>query len=269
MAAENSTVPATPQVERPAQARSLLEVSGLGKTLSLEGKLLPILENVSFTVHEDEFVCLVGPSGGGKSTLLRIVGGLDRPDAGTVSYRGRPVAGPHARCAFVFQTFGLLPWLNVHENVEVGLEAMALPREERRRRAAFYIDKVGLDGYEEAYPRELSSGMKQRIGLARAFAIEPELLLMDEPFSSLDALTSANLREEVIRLWQDGEVPLKSVIMVTNIIEEAVLMADRILVLSKRPARIVDDIRIDLPRPRNSRQAGFHDASDRIFRLIL
>jgi len=268
MSPEPSTAPAT-QVERPAQARSLLEVAALGKTLSLEGKLLPILDGVSFTVREDEFVCLVGPSGGGKSTLLRIIGGLDRPDAGTVRYRDVPVSGPHARCAFVFQTFGLLPWLNVNENVELGLEAMTLPREERRRRAAFYIDKVGLDGYEEAYPRELSSGMKQRIGLARAFAIEPELLLMDEPFSSLDALTSANLREEVIRLWQDGEVPLKSVIMVTNIIEEAVLMADRILVLSKRPARIVDDIRIELPRPRNSRQAGFHDASDRIFRLIL
>ena len=183
-----------------------LSVRSVTKEYELPTGPLVVLENVSLDVSSGEFLALVGPSGCGKSTLLRIMAGLIPPTSGEVLYDGEPLRVVNLDCAMVFQSFALLPWLTVIENVEIGLEARGLPPEERRRRANFYIDKVGLDGYEEAYPRELSGGMKQRVGFARALAVEPQILLMDEPFSALDALTTINLREELIDLFRDPEI---------------------------------------------------------------
>jgi NitT/TauT family transport system ATP-binding protein len=229
----------------------------------------PVLENVTLDIPEHEFVCIVGPSGSGKSTLLRIMMGLTAPSSGEVLYRGQRVTGVNLHAAMVFQSFALLPWLTVQANVELGLRARDLPEEESRKRAAFYLDRVGLDGYEEAYPMELSGGMKQRAGLARALAVEPELLFMDEPFAGLDALTSANLREEVLTLWSDHALPVNTVVMVTHIIEEAVLMADRVIVLSSRPGRIAADLPVTLARPRSKRDEGFDELVDSIFERIV
>ncbi|MGB9866402.1 MAG: ABC transporter ATP-binding protein [Bacillota bacterium] len=247
----------------------LLTVRNVSKIYADEGRVVKVLDGVSIDVHEEEFVCLVGPSGCGKSTLLKMVIGLDRPTSGEVLYRARPVEEFRDRIAIVFQSFALLPWLTVSQNVELGLEAKGLSRKERLAIVNKYLDKVGLDGFEEAYPRELSGGMKQRVGIARALAMEPELLLMDEPFSALDALTAQNLREEVLDLWEDESMPVSSVIMVTHSIDEAVFMADRVIVLSARPGRVLGDVRIDLPRPRNPKHQAFHEMTDRIYSLIL
>jgi NitT/TauT family transport system ATP-binding protein len=229
----------------------------------------PVLEDISLEIREHEFVCIVGPSGSGKSTLLRVMMGLTPPSAGEVLYRGRRITDVNLNAAMVFQSFALLPWLTVQGNVELGLKARDLPEEDARKRAAFYLSRVGLDGYEEAYPPELSGGMKQRAGLARALAVEPELLFMDEPFAGLDALTSANLREEVLTLWSDHALPVNTVVMVTHIIEEAVLMADRVVVLSSRPGRIAADLPVKLARPRNKRDPGFDELVDSIFERIV
>ena len=183
-------------------------------------------------------------------------------------YRSRQVDGINLECALVFQSFALLPWLTVKANVELGLEAQGLPPEEREKRASVYIDKVGLDGFEEAYPRELSGGMKQRVGFARALAVEPKVLLMDEPFSALDALTAITLREELLDIWQSADMPVHNIIMVTHIIEEAVELADRILVLSSGPGRLVADLKVELPRPRDRRKEGFNALTDKVFSLI-
>jgi NitT/TauT family transport system ATP-binding protein len=194
--------------------------------------------------------------------------GLDRPSRGQIFYRGQEVNGVMDKMAMVFQSFALLPWLTVMGNVTLGLEAKGIPRPEREAIASKYIDKVGLDGFEDAYPRELSGGMKQRVGIARALTMEPELLCMDEPFSALDAFTAQNLREELLDLWLDVTLPVKSVLMVTHGIEEAVFMADRVIVLSKRPARILADVRIDLPRPRNMKDEAFARVTDKIYSLL-
>ncbi len=240
-------------------------------TLKYEGEdhRTLVLDGFNLTIQEGEFVCLVGPSGCGKTTMLRLISGLMRPTAGLMRYRGEPFKGVNLRTAMVFQSFALLPWLTVRANVELALEARGIGREERVLRAETYIDKVGLDGYEAAYPRELSRGMKQRVGLARALAVEPELLLMDEPFSALDALSSANLRDEVLLLWQDESFPGNSVLMVTHIVEEAVAMADRVIVLTAHPARVAADIRVDLTRPRSRRDPRFIEYTDQIFSLIV
>ncbi len=248
---------------------TLLEVRHVNKTFTDENRSITVLDDLSFRLEGGEFVCLVGPSGSGKSTLLRMVAGLVRPTSGEIVYRGQPVAGICRKVAVIFQSFALLPWLSVHDNVSLGLEAAGVPREERQRRASVYIDKVGLDGFEDAYPRELSGGMKQRVGIARALTVEPELLLMDEPFSALDALTAQNLREEVLTLWQDESLPVDSVLMVTHGIEEAVFMADRVIVLSARPGKLVADVKIDLPRPRNMKTDQFGKLTDKIYSLIL
>jgi NitT/TauT family transport system ATP-binding protein len=229
----------------------------------------PVLEDVSLEIPDHQFVCIVGPSGSGKSTLLRIMMGLTAPTTGGVLYQGRPLTDVNLHAAMVFQSFTLLPWLTVQANVEIGLKAREVPEEESRRRGTYYLGKVGLDGYGEAYPTELSGGMKQRAALARALAVEPDLLFMDEPFAGLDALTSANLREEVLTLWSDHALPVNTVVMVTHIIEEAVLMADRVLVLSSRPGRIVSDLEIALPRPRSKRDEGFDALVDSIFEKIV
>jgi NitT/TauT family transport system ATP-binding protein len=245
-----------------------LSLKGVSKEYPLPTGPLSVLEEISFDASAGEFLALVGPSGSGKSTLLRIIAGLVEPSSGVILYNGRPVSGVNLDCAMVFQSFALLPWMTVQENVELGLEARGTSAEERRTRANFYIDKVGLDGYEEAYPRELSGGMKQRVGFARALAVEPKVLLMDEPFSALDALTSINLREELIDLFRDPEILISIALLVTHTIEEAVELADRVLVLSSHPGRILADRRIDLPRPRDRREAGFNEIVGEIFSLI-
>ena len=195
----------------------------------------PVLDDVSVTLVEGEIVALLGRSGCGKSTLLRIISGLIHPSAGNVVYQGSKLDGPAEGVAMVFQSFALFPWLNVLENVELGLKALRVPAEESRRRANAAIDMTGLDGFEAAYPKELSGGMRQRVGFARGIVTYPNILLMDEPFSALDVLTAETLRSDLVDLWCEGRLPIKAILMVTHNIEEAVLMSDRILVLSSHP----------------------------------
>jgi NitT/TauT family transport system ATP-binding protein len=228
------------------------------------GELL-VLEDVQLTLREGEIVGLLGRSGSGKSTLLRIISGLSCPSGGSVSYLGRLVEGPANGIAMVFQSFALFPWLTVLENVQLGLEAQGLPPEEIRKRALAAIDLIGLDGYESAYPRELSGGMRQRVGFARALVVHPNILLMDEPFSALDVLTAENLRTDFLDLWQEGQLPIKGVILVTHNIEEAVLMCDRVLLFSTNPGRVVSEIPINLRHPRDRQDPAFISLVDRIY----
>jgi len=246
----------------------LFQIERLTQRFTLPQGDVTVLKDIYLEAREGEFIAIVGPSGAGKSTILRLISGLLRPSEGKVLYKGNELKGINLESALVFQNFALLPWLTVAQNVELGLEARGLSPQARRKKAAFYIDKVGLDGYEEAYPRELSGGMKQRVGLARALAVEPEILLMDEPFSALDALTSINLRDELIEIWSDRDIPVNTVVMVTHMIEEAIELADRVIVLSSRPGQIAGDLRIDLPRPREKRDKGFSEYVDKIFSLI-
>jgi NitT/TauT family transport system ATP-binding protein len=247
---------------------ALLELKQVSKSYPHAKGSLRVLNEMSFSVERGEFVALVGPSGCGKSTLLRIINGIVAATSGQVLYNGQQVDGINPECAMVFQSFALLPWLSVKANIELGLEARRLPPAERERLATRYIDKVGLDGFEEAYPRELSGGMRQRVGLARALAVEPAVLLMDEPFSALDALTAIGLREELLDLWQAADSPVKTIVMVTHIIEEAVELADRILVLSTGPGRLVGDLKVELQRPRDRRGESFNNLTDKVFSLI-
>jgi NitT/TauT family transport system ATP-binding protein len=247
----------------------VLEFRHVFKNFRDRGRTIPVLHDIDLTVPERQFLCVVGPSGSGKSTLLRLMMGLTAPSSGEVRYHGRSLTGINRHAAMVFQSFALLPWLTVQGNVELGLKARNIGEDDTRRRAAFYLDKVGLDGYEEAYPGELSGGMKQRAGLARALAVEPDMLFMDEPFAGLDALTSANLREEVLTLWSDHALPVHTVVMVTHILEEAVLMADRVVVLSQHPGRIAADLPVALPRPRNKRDPEVDQLVDSIFGKIV
>jgi NitT/TauT family transport system ATP-binding protein len=247
---------------------ALLELKHVSKNFAHAKGTLEVLRDISFDIEQGEFVALVGPSGCGKSTLLRIVNGIVPLTSGQVLYNGRQVDGINLECALVFQSFALLPWLSVKANVELGLEAQGLPVAERERRASIYIDKVGLDGFEEAYPRELSGGMKQRVGFARALAVEPKVLLMDEPFSALDALTAITLREEMLDIWQSPDMPVKNIVMVTHIIEEAIELADRIVVMAGGPGRVVADLNVDLPRPRDRRTEAFNAWTDKVFSLI-
>jgi NitT/TauT family transport system ATP-binding protein len=227
-----------------------------------------VIDHVTLELRENEFVALLGPSGSGKSTLLRIVTGLLQPDSGEVLWRGSPIAGPNPHAAMVFQTFALYPWLTVLQNVELGLKAAGMSAPARHERAERLIDVIGLDGYEDAYPKELSGGMRQRVGFARALAVEPELLCMDEPFSALDFLTAENLRSELLDLWLEKRTPTRAILMVTHGIEEAVFMADRIVVLGAHPARVVADIRVPLAQPRNRKRADFLACVDRIYKIV-
>ncbi len=247
----------------------MLTLRNVYKSFADRGRAIPVLDDVTLDIPDGQLVCIVGPSGSGKSTLLRLMMGLIPLTSGSIQYNGVPLTGVNLHAAMVFQSFALLPWLTVQANVELGLRARELPEAEARQRAAFYLDKVGLDGYEEAYPGELSGGMKQRAGLARALAVEPDILFMDEPFAGLDALTSANLREEVLTLWADQALPVNTVVMVTHIIEEAVLMADRVVVLTSHPGRVAADLPVTLERPRNKRDEGFDQLVDSIFEKIV
>jgi len=233
-----------------------------------DGRALPVLDGVSFTLAEGEIVALLGKSGSGKSTLLRCVAGLIAPSSGTVSYRGTPLTGANPGVSMVFQTFALLPWLTVQQNVELGLEARAVAESERADRAIEAIDLIGLDGFESAYPKELSGGMRQRVGFARAIVTRPDALLMDEPFSALDVLTAENLRNELVKLWEGHGAPVKSILIVTHNIEEAVLLADRVLVLSSNPGRIMAELTVELPRPRDRHAPRFEALVDTIYGIL-
>jgi NitT/TauT family transport system ATP-binding protein len=227
-----------------------------------------VLNNVSLTVKSGEVVALLGRSGSGKSTLLRIMAGLIPPSEGKVFSNGNPLRGANNDVAMVFQSFALLPWLTVQENVELGLEARGVKRDERRQRALKAIDTVGLDGFESAYPKELSGGMKQRVGFARAFVLEPQILFMDEPFSALDVLTAENLRGEIDDLWNAKTFPSKSILIVTHNIEEAVFLADRVVILGSNPGRIRGEVVIDLPRPHDRSSPHFASLVDYIYTVM-
>jgi NitT/TauT family transport system ATP-binding protein len=249
--------------------QSLLEVRGCKQAYHKDATAdLVVLEGVNLSLREGEMVALLGRSGSGKSTLLRIVAGLLAPTAGEVLWRDRPVQGPAEGVAMVFQSFALFPWLTVRENVELGLEARGVARAERESRAEAAIDLIGLGGFESAYPKELSGGMRQRVGLARALVVHPDLLLMDEPFSALDVLTAENLRTDLIDLWSEGKLPVKSVLMVTHNIEEAVLMCDRILVFQSNPGRVANELRVPFPHPRNRLDLAFRQMVDDIYGLM-
>jgi NitT/TauT family transport system ATP-binding protein len=245
---------------------NLLEVQHVKRSFPRSGgEELLVLDDVNFTLKEGEIVGLLGRSGSGKSTLLRLIAGLARPQGGSLTYMGAPIEGPAQGVAMVFQGFALFPWMTVLENVELGLEALGLPEAEIRQRALAAIDLIGLDGYESAYPRELSGGMRQRVGFARAVVVHPNILLMDEPFSALDVLTAENLRTDLIELWGAGKLPIKGIMLVTHNIEEAVLMCDRILLFSSNPAKVSADIHINLPQPRDRTTREFEDYVDRIY----
>jgi NitT/TauT family transport system ATP-binding protein len=229
------------------------------------GDKLVVLENVDLTIIPREIVGLLGRSGSGKSTMLRIIAGLVKPSSGAAMCRGEPIDRPPRGVAMVFQSFALFPWLTVLENVELGLDALRVAKAEQRKRALAAIDLIGLDGFESAYPKELSGGMRQRVGFARALVVHPDLLLMDEPFSALDVLTAETLRTDIIDLWIEGRLPMKSVLMVTHNIEEAVLMCDRILVFSSNPGRIASEIKVELPHPRNRLDPQFRQLVDNIY----
>ncbi|MGI4985133.1 MAG: ABC transporter ATP-binding protein [Janthinobacterium lividum] len=234
---------------------------GFDKT---QGELL-VLDDANLTLSNGEIVGLLGRSGSGKSTLLRIIAGLIKPTSGKVTYLGKTLEGPAAGVAMVFQTFALFPWLTVLQNVEAGLEAQGVPARARRERALAAIDLIGLDGFENAYPRELSGGMRQRVGFARALVVDPTVLLMDEPFSALDVLTAETLRTDLLDLWTDNKLAIKSVLIVTHNIEEAVFMCDRILLLSSNPGRVIAEITVPFKHPRNRLDPTFRRLVDDIY----
>jgi len=248
----------------------VLEVENLTKTFVAEKSKILVLDNVSFSVGNDEFVCLVGPSGCGKSTLLRIMAGLEKADSGMILFHGQPIVQPTPKIAMIFQLFGLLPWKTALENVEVPLEVLGTEKEKRIRIAQEYLKMVGLEGFEDTYPHDLSGGMKQRVGIARALALKPEVLLMDEPFSSLDELTAKTLRELVLKIWVDPNLPTNTFMMVSHNVEEAVFMADRVIVMSPRPGKVVGEVKIGIPRPRleHSRSPLYFELVDEVLELL-
>jgi NitT/TauT family transport system ATP-binding protein len=227
-----------------------------------------VLDTIDLQIAAGEFIALLGPSGSGKSTLLRILAGLLQPTSGEVLFKAKPLRGPNPGVALVFQSFALFPWLTVLQNVELGLQAHELPRTQRLRRALAAIDLIGLDGFEDAYPKELSGGMRQRVGFARALVVEPELLFMDEPFSALDVLTAANLRKELLGLWRSRRIPTRAIVMVTHSIDDAVSMADRIVVLGANPGHVRVDLP-GLPLEQRSAQSKTHtELVDRIYHIM-
>lgn len=248
---------------------NLIEVLGVKKTFRKSDlQELLVLNDVNLTLKEGEVVALVGKSGSGKSTLLRIMAGLVKPNAGEVMFTGYPVRGPVKGLTMVFQSFALLPWLTVLQNVELGLEALGISQKERRERALKAIDVIGLDGFESAYPKELSGGMRQRVGFARAIVVDPDVLLMDEPFSALDVLTADNLRGDLMDLWSGKKTNIKGIVFVTHNIEEAALIADRILIFGSNPGCIRSELAVEMPRPRNDSDPEFRAVVDEIYSLM-
>jgi NitT/TauT family transport system ATP-binding protein len=246
----------------------LVALQDVTQTFRSGARSFTAVQDVWLALRDGEFAALVGPSGCGKSTLLRILAGLQRPTAGEVLYRGRPLRGVNPHAAIVFQTFALFPWLTVLDNVEVALKARGVPASVRTTRARDLLDRVGLDGFEMAFPRELSGGMRQKVGFARAMAVEPELLCLDEPFSALDVLSAEALRGELLELWTSGRIPTRAILLVTHNIEEAVGLADRVLVMEKDPGRLVSDLRVPLPQPRDRKAPEFLDMVDRVYATL-
>src|SRR5579862_4701814 len=227
-----------------------------------------VLDHIDFALKEGEIVAILGKSGSGKSTFLRVLAGLTAPSEGYATYRGNRIDSPAQGVAMVFQTFALFPWLTVLGNVELGLEAQGIAREERRARAVAAIDLIGLDGFESAYPKELSGGMRQRVGFARALVVNPDVLLLDEPFSALDVLTAETLRGDFMDLWLARRVPTKGIVFVSHNIEEAVEMSDRVIVFSSDPGRIRAELPVPLPRPRDHENAAFRKIVDEVYTQI-
>ncbi|MHB1630119.1 MAG: ABC transporter ATP-binding protein [Bacilli bacterium] len=250
-------------------AVTLIEIRKLSKVFSgANGAQFHVLSDIDLRVAEGDFVALLGPSGSGKSTLLRIMAGLIQPTSGQVLYRGQAFSGTNPGVSMVFQSFALFPWLTVLENVELGLQYASITRAAKREKAIAAIDMIGLDGFEGAYPKELSGGMRQRVGIGRALVMEPDILLMDEPFSALDVLTAENLKRDILELWQMGKIPTKAIVLVTHGIEEAVYMADRALVLSRDPARIVNIVPIPLPHWRDRKSEPFTRLVDELYSIL-
>lgn len=248
---------------------TLLDIQNVRKSFKKGDKQeLLVLDNINLTIRSQEIIAILGKSGSGKSTLLRIMAGLTPPSQGDVRYRNQIVMAPVRGISMVFQSFALLPWLTVLENVELGLEALGVPREERRNRALRAIDMIGLDGFESALPKELSGGMRQRVGFARALVVNPDILLMDEPFSALDVLTADNLKSDLLDLWKNKKTGLNAIVFVTHNIEEAILLADRIIVFNSNPGSIRADIKVNLPFPRNDQDPRFHYYIDRVYTLM-
>jgi len=233
-----------------------------------DGGTLVVLDDINLDISEGEVVALLGRSGCGKSTLLRIIAGLIGPTSGVARYDGTELTGANPGTAMVFQNFALMPWLTVQKNVELGLAARDVAPAERSKRAVDAIDLIGLDGFESAYPKELSGGMRQRVGFARALVLQPDLLLMDEPFSALDVLTAENLRNELMTLWTGQEFPTKAICLVTHNIEEAIVLADRVIVLSSNPGRILAELPVELERPRDRRSPAFEALVDKVYGLL-
>jgi NitT/TauT family transport system ATP-binding protein len=233
-----------------------------------DGSRIEVIAPVDLDVEPGKIIALLGPSGCGKSTLLRILTGLSKPSSGQVLWHGQPITSQNAGVAIVFQSFALFPWLTVLDNVEAPLEARGVPAMERHKRALRILDTVGLDGFESAYPKELSGGMKQRVGFARALVVEPEVLFMDEPFSALDVLTAENLRNELLELWLSKKMPTSAIFIVTHNIEEAILLADRVLVLGRNPARVRADFSVELPHPRDRKSPRFVELVDYVYKVM-
>jgi NitT/TauT family transport system ATP-binding protein len=252
-----------------SQTTSLLTADHVSKMFPLSaGGEQTVLERVSLTVVAGEVVALLGRSGSGKSTLLRILAGLIEPSTGTVTRRGLVLHGPNPDVAMVFQSFALLPWLTVQENAELGLTARGVQKETAEKEATHALQMVGLEGFEGAYPKELSGGMRQRVGFARAFVMKPDVLMMDEPFSALDVLTAENLRGEISDLWEKGSFPSKSILLVTHNIEEAILLADRVVILGTNPGRIRGEVRVDIARPRDKNGPRFRTLTDHVYTVM-
>lgn len=249
--------------------QTIIDIQNVSKSFKkAEHQELLVLDNIDLNLYSGEIVALLGKSGSGKSTLLRIIAGLIKPSKGKVLYREKPVNEAVQGMAMVFQNFALMPWLNVLQNVELGLEALGVPRNERRNRALKAIDTIGLDGFESAFPKELSGGMRQRVGFARALVVDPDILLMDEPFSALDVLTADNLKSDLLDLWQDKKTNINSILFVTHNIEEAVMLADRIIIFGSDPGHIRAELKNDLSHPRNEQDLYFRKLVDQIYMLM-
>jgi len=247
---------------------ALLQVQHVSRFYGKGAKRFTAVQDINLKIYPGEFVCLLGPSGCGKSTLLRMITGLNPTSEGQVLYKGQPLSGVNPHATIVFQTFALYPWLTVQQNVEIALKARGVPEAPRRDKARQLLDKVGLDGFESAYPRELSGGMRQKCGFARAMAVEPELLCLDEPFSALDVLSAEALRGELMELWQNKAIPTQAVLMVTHNIQEAVFMADRIVVMEKDPGRVLTEIQVALHHPRHTKDTAFQALVDKVYAAV-
>jgi NitT/TauT family transport system ATP-binding protein len=249
--------------------QKLIELNGIVKSFQgADGTPRKVLDGVDFTLDDGEIVALLGKSGSGKSTLLRIVAGLVEADAGTASYRGQAIHAPLSSIAMVFQSFALFPWLTVRQNVELGLEAQGMAPAARKVRAEAMLELVKLAGFGNALPRELSGGMRQRVGIARALVTNPDVLLMDEAFSALDVLTGETLRNEILGLWDGGRIPTRGMLVVSHNIEEAVTMADRIVIMGSDPGRVQHELRIDLPRRRDADAPEVRALIDEVYGLM-